>query len=61
MNEISTINDQGVAIHGNNIVLLVPKRSMSKPEALRLAAWLVALAQENDGEFQAVYDAVMDC
>lgn len=61
MSAIETINDQGVAVQGGNIILLMPKRSMSKPEALRLAAWLVALAQENDGKFQAVYDAVMDC
>ena len=58
---IDTTNDYAVGMSAGRIVLTNPSgtRIMSKATALRLAAWIVALAEERDGEFQEVLDAVM--
>jgi hypothetical protein len=56
---INTENDSMVAVRGEQIVLLRVRNVMSREEALRLAAWLVALADE-DGTFSALLDAVMN-
>ena len=61
MPEINTGNDQMVGVMGGDIVIMNPKTRMTKEEALRHAAWLVALAFPDDGEFEAVLDAVVDC
>jgi hypothetical protein len=59
---IETGNAQLVGVHGPNIVILNPKHRMTKDEALRHAAWLVALADESDGnaDFKRVLEAVMN-
>ena len=54
---IETINDCGVASQGENIVLLMPRRTMDKETALRLAARILAVAGD-DERFQKIYDAV---
>lgn len=58
---METINDQLVSVQGDNIIVMCPKSRMTKAEALRHAAWLVALADdgEESGQFEAVLDAVM--
>lgn len=43
--EIDTFNAQGVGGRGNTIVVLMPKREMTKMEALVHAAYLVTLAE----------------
>jgi len=53
-----TINAQLVGVQGNNIVVLLPKLVMTKEEALYHAAWLVCLAEENDGQFDEILKAV---
>ena len=52
-----TDNDQFVGVRGDKIVVLAPKQSMARAQALRHAAWIVALADE-DEEFPAVLEAV---
>jgi hypothetical protein len=41
-------NTQAVGVQGERIVVLSPKASMTKHEALVHAAWLVALADEEN-------------
>jgi len=41
MAKINTVNSQGVGLHGIEVVIMIPK---SKEEALRHAAYLVAIA-----------------
>jgi hypothetical protein len=56
---IDTTNDCAVCVSAHGVGMLRPPLGpMPKDKALRLAAWLVALAEEKDGEFQAVLDAV---
>jgi len=45
-----------VGSQGEQIVIGLPMRSarMSKEDALTLAAWLVAMAETEQGQFQAV-------
>lgn len=57
MSEIDTGNDQFAGVRGDKIVLVAPKIYMTKQEALRHAAWLVALADDDD-EFPAILGAV---
>jgi hypothetical protein len=52
-----TTNDSFVGVQGDRIVILRPRARMTKPEALRLAAWLVVLADE-DQQFSVLLDAV---
>lgn len=58
--EIEIINDQIVGIQGTFITVMRPKMKMTKVEALRHAAWLVALADESgdNSEFKRVLDAI---
>lgn len=56
--EIDTFNGQLVGVLGDDIVVMKPKNRMTKAEALLQAAWLVALAEEDAGDFQRVLDAV---
>lgn len=54
---IDTSNDFLVGRAGDNIQILLAQVSMDRPAALRLAAWLVAIADDSD-EFPAVLKAV---
>ncbi len=58
--EIDTINKFVVTIHGNHHVKIMtpPKGAISKADALLLAAWLVALADDHD-RFPDVLAAVL--
>lgn len=58
IDDVETTNDFLVGTHGDEIAIMRPPFRLTKVEALRLAAWLVALAEEDDGEFAAVLDAV---
>lgn len=51
-------NDQLVSIAGDTITVITPKHHMSKRAALVHAAWLVALAEKEDGEFDRILEAV---
>lgn len=56
---IDPVNRCCVSVCNERIVMILPPReSMSKREALVLAAWLVALADEN-GEFERCLAAVL--
>lgn len=55
--EIETSNDQLVGVRGDEIVVVMPRQRMTKTEALRHAAWLVALADDDD-EFPLVLAAI---
>ena len=56
--EVDTTNSQFVGRQGDRVAVLFPKALMAREEALRHAAWLVALAEEKDGEFAEVLEAV---
>jgi hypothetical protein len=59
--KIETINDHLVCSNGDSIIIRMPPHgAMSKADALRLAAWLVAIADETGEEFQKVLHAVMN-
>ena len=58
--EIETGNDQVVGVQGENILVMLPNQKMTKEEALRHAAWLVALADDSGEQFQKVLDAVLN-
>ena len=55
--EIETINDSAVGIHDGDIVILNPKPRLNRQEALRLAGWIVVLADDQD-EFAGMLEAV---
>ena len=59
MNEPLIIsNDQFVGVRGDGLVVVaMPRAVMTKTEAVRHAAWLVALADDGD-EFASVLAAV---
>jgi|Laugrespbdmm15sn_2_1035079.scaffolds.fasta_scaffold06166_9 hypothetical protein len=50
-------NQQMVSLHENNVVILNPKREMTKHEALVFASWIVALSDEK-AEFLDILKAV---
>lgn len=56
--DIETTNDFLVGTCGDEITIMRPPFLLTKTEALRFAAWLVALAEEDDGEFATVLEAV---
>lgn len=57
--EIDTANKYLVGKRAGDIVILnPPRREMSKADALMFAAWIVALAEDKEGEFQTILDAV---
>lgn len=64
--DIETINDQMVGVNGDDIVVLVPKQRMTPEEAIRHAAWLVAMCephmagQSAQQRFDDVYQAVIN-
>lgn len=60
---IDTSNDQMVGTQGNgvgqDVIVLFPKKRMTKAEALRHAAWLVAVADDYaNPQFPAILEAV---
>jgi hypothetical protein len=55
--EIETINDQMVASKGDDVIVMCPKHVMTKEEALRQAAWLVAITGDEE-RFKAILQAV---
>lgn len=57
LDEIETFNAQFVGVQGDKIIVMMPKQTMTKTEALTHAAWLVTLADDDD-EFQSVLTAV---
>lgn len=58
--ELSPDNTFMVGVSGANIILLKPPRgSMSKSDALNLAAWIVAVADDDD-KFPALLSAVQN-
>jgi hypothetical protein len=54
---IDTTNDSMVGVRADRIAILALGVEMPKDKALRLAAWLVALA-DGKNEFAALLDAV---
>jgi len=61
MPDIDTTNKFIVALKGEEVLIIAPPHTpLSKADALLLAAWLVALAEEDEGEFAAVLAAVQN-
>ena len=61
--KIDTTNDFGVGVHNGNIFLLtaeVLEMGITKEKAIRLAAWLVGLADPLDETFPLVREAVQN-
>ena len=46
--EINTFNDSLIAVQGENIIMLRPRLIWTKEEALRCAAYIVAMADDNN-------------
>lgn len=60
MEEIDTSNKFLVGINRDLIIVMMIRQTMSKDEALNLAAWLVALADPEGNKFKALLEAVMN-
>jgi len=58
MSDIDTGNYQIVGCCGPDLIIMRPKTTMSKKEALLHAAWLVVLGEDEPGQFQKILDAV---
>jgi len=60
--ELNTMNKYGVAVTGGRIQMLMPPRgSFSKEDALTLAAWLVVLADDAPPhKFMSIVEAVQN-
>lgn len=58
--DIDTSNSQLIGMRGDNLIVMMPQREMTKEAALRHAAWIVALADrsEDHREFLAVLEAI---
>jgi hypothetical protein len=54
---VDTTNICAVAINGDKIIILRPLSVLTKEQALQLAAYLVAMADDNN-EFPALLEAV---
>jgi hypothetical protein len=50
------VNERIVGAQGDLIVIGRPTHRLTKREALNLAAWLVLLAETDDGEFAKVLE-----
>ena len=60
MSDINTMNDHLVGVQGGRIVIVMPPLGpMDRDEALRLAAWIVALA-DDENTFGDVLEAVQN-
>lgn len=59
MQSPETINDFLVGAIGDEVIVLSPVHGrMTKAQALRMAAWLIVIADPLEEEFPAVYQAV---
>jgi len=59
--EIDVFNKFMVGGRGEAIVIMNPPRGeISKADALLLAAWLVALANDGEDQFAKIFDAVLN-
>jgi hypothetical protein len=59
--EVDVTNYQAVCTRGRDeLSVMAPKRTFSKKEALVHAAWLVALAEREEGEFAAILEKVKE-
>jgi len=56
---MDTTNKQLVSTNGEQILVIMPAQRMSKADALLHAAWLVALADDDD-TFADVLEAVQN-
>lgn len=54
---IDTMNHEMVAMHGDEVVMTLRGIRLSRERALSLAAWIVALA-DDEGRFNEVLEAV---
>lgn len=60
MSEIDVTNDHFVGVNGFGLVIAAPPVvPMDRDEALRLAAWLVALADPGGTRFEEILAAVL--
>lgn len=58
---MDTTNDFLIGVRGELVGPILPiAGAMTKDKALRTAAWLVALAEDNEGDFQKVLAAVQN-
>lgn len=56
---MDTFNKHMVGVQGDNIVIVSPPRApMSKTDALLFAAWIVALADDDETGFQKALEAI---
>ena len=59
MNTVDTDNDFMVGRRGADIVVLIPVHGpIPQDRALRLAAWIVALSDIKEGEFDEILEVV---
>lgn len=58
-NRIDTSNDFFLGVQGSTYSFMLPPVGMTKAQALRAAAWLVALADPLEDTFPSVLSAVM--
>ena len=54
-----TANHFGVSVQGDSIVILMFQQRLSREQALNLAAWLVALADQ-ENQFPKLLEAVQN-
>jgi len=52
-------NMWGIGMQGGDIIILLPPRKLSKNSAITFAAWIVALAERGEGEFQSRLNEIM--
>jgi hypothetical protein len=58
--QIDAMNDHLVGVNGSGVVIVVPPTApMGRDEALRLAAWLVAVADPGGERFEEIRNAVL--
>ncbi len=55
---MDTTNSQLVGVNGEGILIMAPRFRMTFEEALRHAAWIVALAERTEGQFAEILEAV---
>jgi hypothetical protein len=56
---IETMNNQGVAVMGDAVIIMRPITRMTVEEALRHAAWLIAITGDRE-RFEVIYEAVIN-
>lgn len=60
MADIDTTNKFMVGLQGDQLVVMRPIQRLSTDDALNLAAYLVAMAEEKDGDFARVLEAIQN-